>query len=185
MLTKIGIAVGVVVVGLAAYIASRPSEFRISRTRTLAARPEVVHAYVNDFHRWPEWSPWERLDPDLKREYSGAASGPGAIYSWSGNREVGEGRMMITDSRPPQAITIRLEFLKPWKATNTTQFDFTPSGTGTGVTWTMSGYNNFAAKAFGLFMNMDRLVGSSFEKGLANLDATTAAAPARSAGERS
>ena len=179
MLVKIGIAVGVVVVGLAAYVASRPSEFRISRSRAVAAPPEVVHAYVSDFHKWREWSPWERLDPALTREYSGAEAGPGAVYSWSGGREVGQGRMTITDSRPPQALTIRLDFIKPWTATNTTQFDFAPSGSGTNVTWTMSGRNNFMAKAFGLFMDMDTMVGSYFEKGLADLDATTAAARRR------
>ena len=179
MLLKIGLAVGVVVVGLAGYIASRPSEFRISRSRPVAAPPDVVHAFVNDFHKWREWSPWERLDPALTREYSGAEAGPGAVYSWTGSREVGQGRMTITDSRPPRSLTIRLEFIKPWTATNTTQFDFAPSGSGTTVTWTMSGSNNFMAKAFGLFMDMDTMVGSSFEKGLADLDTTTAAVPRR------
>jgi hypothetical protein len=186
MLMKISVASVVVLGALAGYIASRPSDFRVSRSRTVAAPPDVVHTYVNDFHRWREWSPWESLDPALKREYSGAPAGPGAMYSWWGNRHVGEGRMTITHSRAPQSITIRLEFFKPWRGTNTTQFDFASSGSGTHVTWMMTGRSNFMAKAFGLFMDMDKMIGSSFEKGLANLDASTATAVAsRSGGDRS
>ena len=152
----------------------------------VAAPPEVVHAHVNDFHKWREWSPWEQLDPALTREYSGAAAGPGAVYSWSGNREVGQGRMTITDRRAPQSLTIRLEFVKPWTATKITQFDFAPTASGTNVTWTMSGQHNFMAKAFGLVMDRDTMVGSYFEKGLASLDATTAGAVgSRRQGERS
>ena len=178
MLKKIAIALVVLVAALAAVIATRPSEFRIARSRTVAAAPDALHAYVNDFHHWPAWSPWEKLDPAMKREYSGAPAGPGAVYSWSGNDQVGEGRMTITDSQPPRSVTIRLEFLKPWAATNTTQFDFTPSGTGTNVTWAMTGHNNFMAKAFSVFMDMDKMVGPDFERGLANLEAAVAARPA-------
>jgi hypothetical protein len=176
MLIEIAVAVIVILAVLAVVIATRPAEFRISRSRLVAAPPSVVHAYVNDFHKWPEWSPWEKLDPGMKKEISGAPNGPGATYHWSGNSKVGEGRMTITDSRAPQGVTLRLEFIKPWTATNTTQFDFAPSGSGTNVTWTMSGHNNFMAKAFGLFMNMEKFVGPDFERGLAGLDAATAAA---------
>ena len=176
MLKKIAVALVVILAALAGFIAMRPGEFRISRSRTVAAPPDIVHAYVNDFHKWPEWSPWEKLDPAMKREISGAPAGPGATYHWVGNDQVGEGRMTITDSRPPQSITIRLEFLKPWTSTNTTQYDFTPAGSGTNVTWTMTGHNSFLAKAFTLFMDMDKMVGPDFERGLANLDAVTAAA---------
>ena len=157
------------VAALAGFIAFQPSEFLITRTRMLAAPPELVHAYVNDFHKWAEWSPWEKLDPAMKREYSGAEAGAGAGYHWVGNDQVGEGRMTITESQPPERITIRLEFLKPFPATNTADFYVDKSGLGTEVTWAMSGHNNFVAKAFGLFMNMDKLVGGDFEKGLAAL----------------
>jgi Polyketide cyclase / dehydrase and lipid transport len=176
MLTNIALALLVVVVALLAFVATRPAEFRLVRSRTLAAAPELVHTFVNDFHKWPAWSPWEKLDPTMKREISGAPSGTGAIYYWSGNNKAGEGRMTITDSRAPKSVTIRLEFIKPWTATNTTQFDFAPRGSGTEVTWAMSGRNNFMAKAFSLFMNMEKMVGPDFEKGLAGLDAATAAA---------
>jgi hypothetical protein len=168
----------VVIVGaFLAFVATRPSDFRIVRSRTLAAAPDVVHAHVNDLHRWSNWSPWEKLDPEMKREFSGPALGPGASYHWIGNSKVGEGRMTITDSQPPRSVTIRLEFIKPWTATNTTQFDLVASGKGTEVTWAMTGTNNFMAKVACVFMNMDRMVGGDFEKGLAGLDAITAAVP--------
>jgi hypothetical protein len=182
MVKTIALGVALVPVALAGYIATRPSDFRIARSRVVAAPPDVVHAYVNDFRTWSRWSPWEALDPAMKRELSGPATGPGASYAWWGNAKAGEGRMTITDSRPPHGVTIRLEFVKPWKATNTAQFDFAPSGAGTSVTWAMSGRNGFAAKAFSLFMDVDRLVGSEFERGLANLDAATAAAASRQGG---
>lgn len=159
-----------------AFVATRPSEFLITRSRTLAAPPEVVFPYVNDFRRWAEWSPWEKLDPGLQREYEGPPAGLGASYHWVGNEEVGEGRMTITESTPPEKVAIRLEFLRPFAATNTAELYIDATGLGTDVTWAMSGRNGFVAKAFGLFVNTDKLVGSQFEKGLADLDAVTAAA---------
>ena len=105
MLRKIFVGVAVGLAALAAYIATRPAHFSISRSRTLAAPPDVVHAHVNDFHKWPAWSPWEKRDPAMTREYSGASAGPGASYSWKGNNDVGEGRMTIIDGRPPQSVT--------------------------------------------------------------------------------
>lgn len=173
----LSVALVVVVAAFLAFVATRPSEFRITRSRTLAAPPEIVHAHIDDLRRWSGWSPWEKLDPGMKREFSGAAAGPGASYHWVGNKQVGEGRMTITDSQPGRSVTLRLEFLKPWTATNTTQFELAPSGKGTQVSWTMTGSNNFMAKLFCVFMNMDKLVGGDFEKGLAGLDAVTAAVP--------
>jgi polyketide cyclase/dehydrase/lipid transport protein len=177
MLMNVLLALAVLLVVLAAFVATRPGDFRIVRTRTVAAAPEVVHRFVNDFHNWPAWSPWEKIDPNMKRDHSGPASGTGAQYHWVGSKKVGEGRMTIVDTRPPSGVTIRLEFLKPFKATNTTQFDLVPSGGGTHVSWAMTGHNGFLAKAFSLFMNMDKVVGSDFEKGLAGLDAATAPRP--------
>jgi hypothetical protein len=178
ILLTIAVSLVAILAALAAFIATRPAEFRIARSRTLAAPPGVAHAYVNDFHKWLEWSPWEGLDPTLKREFSGAPAGPGAIYHWAGNNKVGEGRMTILDAPVPHSVSIRLEFIRPWTATNTAQFDFASSGSGTAATWSMTGHNNFIAKALGLFMNMDKMVGSDFEKGLANLDRATATKPA-------
>jgi hypothetical protein len=176
MLKNLAFVVVLVAAALAGFIATRPSEFLIVRTRTLAAPPEVVHAYVNDFHRWVEWSPWEKIDPALRREYSGEPSGAGAVYEWSGNEQVGAGRMTIMESSPPNSVTIRLEFLKPFVATNTAQFDIVAGGLGTDVTWSMMGRNGFAAKAFSLVTDVDKAVGSEFEQGLADLDTVTAAA---------
>ncbi len=174
MLMNIALLLVVVVVALGVFIATRPSEFRIARSRTMVAPPDVLHSHVNDFHKWAAWSPWEKLDPAMKKEFSGPPQGIGASYYWLGNSKAGEGRMTITDSRPPHDVALRLEFLKPWKATHMTQFEFAPSGSGTEVTWAMTGTNNFMFKAMGLFMNMDKLVGPDFERGLANLDAVTA-----------
>jgi hypothetical protein len=174
MLKQIVIGCGVVGAALGAYIATRPSDFRVVRSRTVAAPPDIVHAYVSDFRTWPQWSPWETVDPTMQRELSGAASGPGAVYAWRGNRQIGEGRMIITDSQPSRSVTIRLEFLKPLRGTHMAQFDFVPSGGGTQVTWSMSGHNGFVAKAISLVMDMDAMIGSNFERGLASLDAATA-----------
>lgn len=176
MVKKIALGLAALIVVLVIVIATRPAEFSVARSRTVAASPQVVFAWLDDFHHWQAWSPWEKLDPDMKRELSGATAGPGAAYHWVGNDKVGEGRMTITDSQPPRSVTIHLEFLKPFAATNTTVFELAPSGAGTTVTWRMSGHNNFVAKAFSLIMNMDATVGPDFERGLANLDAATAAA---------
>jgi hypothetical protein len=172
---KVAVVLAPVLAALAAFVALRPSEFRVARSRTIAAPPDVAHAFVNDFHTWREWSPFERLDPAMKRELSGPPAGPGATYHWTGNASVGEGRLTITDSHAPRSVTIRLEFIKPWASTATARFDFAPSGSGTNVTWTMTGRNNLLEKAICLFMDTEAMIGSDFERGLANLDAATAA----------
>ena len=173
MLRKIFVGLAVGLAALAAYIATRPAHFSISRSRTLAAPPDVVARARERFSQMAGVVALGKTGPRDDREYSGAPAGPGASYGWKGNNDVGEGRMTITDSRPPQSVTIRLEFIRPFAATNTTQFDFAPSGPGTNVTWTMSGENNFLSKAFSVFMNMDSLIGADFEQGLANLETAT------------
>ena len=160
-----------IIAAAAGYVAIQPSEFRVTRTRTLAAPPEVVHAYVNDFRKWAEWSPWEKLDPQLKRTYEGPAAGMGAQYAWTGNKDVGEGRMTIVESRPGELVRIKLEFFKPFAAVNTAEFRFRPAEGGTAVTWSMAGQNDFLARAFCMFFNMDKMVGGQFEQGLAQMKA--------------
>jgi hypothetical protein len=160
-------------------IAMQPSAFSVSRSAKFAAPPATVFPLINDFHNWSSWSPWEKLDPELKRTYSGAQAGTGAQYSWLGNKQVGEGRMTITESRPNDLVLINLEFLKPFKATNTTEFTLKPDGNQTLVTWTMSGTKNFFFKAFGLFTSMDKMVGGDFERGLANMKAVVEAPASR------
>lgn len=143
--------------------------FSTTRSTTVAAAPEVVHALIDDFHAWTQWSPWEEMDPDLKRSYSGAESGTGAHYAWQGNNKVGEGNMEITSSSPGR-IEIALEFLKPFKASNTTVFTLTPEGAGTRVDWTMSGERNLAFAVLGRLF-FDKAIAKDFDKGLAKLKA--------------
>jgi hypothetical protein len=178
MMKKLGLAALVVVValaGVAGYAASQPSTLRVTRSRNLAAAPDVVFSHVSNFHKWSDWSPWDKLDPNMTQEFSGPEAGTGAQYDWSGNSEVGQGRMTITDCQPNESLTIKLEFLKPWEGISTTQFDFTPSVGGTTVTWTMTGERHFLCKLMGLFFNLETMIGDEFEKGLATLDTVTAA----------
>jgi uncharacterized protein YndB with AHSA1/START domain len=169
MLKKTLFALLGIIAALAVIVVLQPSDFRISRSTTIAAPAATVFEQVNDFHKWDGWSPWAKLDPNMKQSHEGAPTGVGASYWWSGNDQVGEGRMTLTESRPSEMIRIKLEFLKPFAATNTAEFSFKPDGNQTTVTWSMFGSNNFMAKAFGLVMNMDKLVGADFEKGLAQL----------------
>ncbi len=177
MLKIVLIAFLVIAVALVAVVAMQPSDFRVSRTATIAAPAEAVFAQVNDFHHWEAWSPWAKLDPAAKNAYEGAASGPGAVFKWSGNNEVGEGSTTITDSRPYELIRIKLDFLRPFQGTNTVEFSFKPDGDRTAVTWSMFGTNNFIAKAVGLFMDCEKMVGGQYEQGLANLKSVLEGAP--------
>ena len=131
----------------------------------MTAPPAAVFAQINDFHNWPAWSPWAKLDPTMKDEYSGASSGVGASYWWSGNSKVGEGRMTIEESRPNDLIRIKLAFLRPFKSTNMAHFEFKPEGNQTNLDWIMIGRHNFISKAFCMFMDMDKMIGKDFEKG--------------------
>lgn len=143
----------------------------VERSTVVDAPAERVYAQLVDFHRWPAWSPWEEIDPQMQRSYSGSESGTGAVYSWSGNRRAGAGTMTITDATEPSRIDIDLRFEKPFKAHNDTRFALTPEAGGTRVTWTMNGKKTFATKVMGLFKSMDAMVGPDFEKGLARLKA--------------
>ncbi|GAB3252180.1 SRPBCC family protein [Nocardioides dilutus] len=150
------------------------AQFEVIRRTSIAADPARVHALVNDFHQWPTWSPWEDVDPDMTRTFSGADAGVGARYAWAGNRKAGEGSMEIKGSTP-ERIDIELAFLKPFKATNHVDITFTPTGTGadggTDVAWRMTGAHAGLAKLVFRFMSMDKMVGPDFEKGLAQLKA--------------
>lgn len=176
MLAKILIALAALVAVFLVIVALQPSDFRIMRSTTISAPPAVVFAQVNDFHRWDAWSPWAKLDPAAKASFSGAPAGTGAVFDWDGNKEVGAGRMTITESRPAERIGIKLEFFKPMAGNSRAEFIFKPEGRQTAVTWSMSGTNNFMAKAVCLFMNMDKMVGGQFEQGLAALKTISEAA---------
>jgi Polyketide cyclase / dehydrase and lipid transport len=177
MIWKILIALVVIVVGLVVVITLQPARYRVSRSTTIAAPAPVVFAQVNDFHRWSAWSPWEKIDPAMKRTYEGSPAGVGASYAWVGSREVGEGRMTIVESRPSDLIQVKLEFVKPFAGTSVAEFSFKPDGERTLVTWSMTGDKNFIAKAIHLVMNMDRMIGDRFDKGLAAMKTVAEAAP--------
>jgi Polyketide cyclase / dehydrase and lipid transport len=179
VLRKVLIALAVIVIVLVVVVAMQPAEFRVSRTATIAAPAPAVFAQVNDFRNWEAWSPWAKIDPAMKQTFEGAPAGAGAIYTWAGNNEVGEGRMTITESRPSDLIRIDLEFLKPFSGTAIAEFTFKPQGDQTAVTWSMTGKKNFVAKAVHLVMNMDRMIGGQFETGLARMKTTAEATPKR------
>jgi hypothetical protein len=164
-------AVAAVIVVFLIVVALQPADFKVERSATMRAPAPAAFAQVNDFENWQGWSPWEKVDPALKRQYEGAKAGTGAVYAWQGNNDVGEGRMTITESRPGELVRIRLEFFKPMAAVNTTEFRFAPAGENTAVTWTMTGRNNFVSKAFCLFVDMDRMVGGMFDQGLTQMKA--------------
>lgn len=150
-------------------VAMQPSEFLVTRTATMAAPVSAVFPHVNELKQWEAWSPWAKMDPEMKTSYEGPSAGPGAVSSWSGNHEVGKGRMTIQESRTNELIRFHLEFFEPMAGTSSAEFRFKPDGKGTTVTWSMSGKNNFIGKAMCLVMNMDKMVGGQFDQGLASM----------------
>jgi carbon monoxide dehydrogenase subunit G len=169
MLKIIAIVVVVLIAAILVYAATMPDNFSVQRTASIKAPPEKIFSLINDFHRWTSWSPWEKMDPEMKRSYSGAAAGKGAAYAWQGNSKVGEGRMEITDTSPPSKITIKLDFIKPFEGHNTAEFTLEPKGDTTNVIWTMYGPSAYIHKLIGVFASMDKMIGKDFETGLANL----------------
>jgi hypothetical protein len=177
MLKKILIGLGALFALLLIIISLQPATFHVERSISMAAPPEAAFAQVNDFHGWSAWSPWEKLDPALKRTHDGAPAGVGAKYAWAGNKDVGEGRMTIEKSEPGKLVSIKLEFLKPFEATNQATFTFAKTPEGSKTTWAMDGKNNFISKAMSLVMNMDKMIGPDFERGLASLKTIAEVAP--------
>ena len=175
MFVMIAIAVGaviaVVLIVVLLLAASKPDTFVIQRTATVKADPGKVFACINDFHNWGSWSPYEKLDPSMKKTFSDAASGKGSIYEWEGNSKAGKGRMEIVESSIPNKITIKLDFLKPFEGHNTSEFTISPRGDSTEITWSMRGPTPFMMKVMHVFVNMDKMLGKDFEAGLANLKA--------------
>ena len=176
MLIPILVSVVVLVALFLVIIATRPSDFRVSRSQAIAAPAETVFSQVNTLRQWEAWNPWGKIDPNAKMTYDGPPSGVGASYTWVGNSKVGEGRSTIVESKPAELVRFKLEFFKPMKAVNTAEFTFKPDGGQTVVTWAMFGKNNFMGKLFGLIVNCDKMVGSQFEKGLADMKTVAEAA---------
>ena len=148
---------------------TKPDTFRVERAATVNAPAEKVFPLISDFRQWMNWSPWEGRDPAMKRSYSGAERGKGAVYAWEGNKNVGCGCMEILEASSPSKIVIKLDFLKPFEAHNTAEFTMLPRGGATSVAWVMHGPAPFMSKVMHVFMNMDRMIGKDFEAGLANL----------------
>lgn len=169
MIKKILLVLVLCLVGFFVVAAFQPSEFRISRTTTITAPPAAVFEYCNDLHKWQEWSPWAKLDPNCTITYEGPATGVGSSFKWSGNNEVGEGKMTIIESKPNELVRNKLEFIKPFEATSTVDFALKPEGANTQLSWTMNGTNGFMGKCISLVMNCDKMMGTEFEKGFANL----------------
>ena len=182
MITTIVIVIAAALVAALAYAATRPDTFAIRRSTTIAAPPERIFPMIDDLRAQSAWSPFEK-DPQMKRTHSGAARGRGAVYEWDGNRQVGAGRIAITDSVPPSKVVLALDMLRPFKASNTVEFTLDRAGAGTNVTWSMQGRQPYMAKVMGLVMDCDKMVGSQFEEGLAKLKALAEGGPATIAAE--
>lgn len=177
MLKRIFAILAVIVVVFVVVAALQPAEYRVARSISISAPPSVVFAQVNDLHKFQTWSPFAKIDPAAKNVFEGPPSGTGAVFVWSGNAEVGEGRMTIIESHPDDLIRFQLDFVKPFTSTATAEFTFKPDNNQTVVTWTLAGRKNFVSKAISLFMSMDKMIGSQFEKGLADLKSLCESAP--------
>lgn len=176
-LKKILVALAIVIVVFVVVVMLRPAEFRVERSITIAAPPSAVFPLVNDYHRWNDWSPWAKLDPAMKVTFEGAPSGTGAIYSWAGNSQVGEGRSTIIESQPNELVRTKLEFFKPMPSACEADFTFKAEGGQTVVTWRMSGQNNFVAKAMHLIFDINKMLGDQFDEGLGKMKALAEAPP--------
>jgi hypothetical protein len=173
MLKILGIVVGVIVLavaGVAAYAAvTQPDTFRVTRSLDISAPPEKIYPILTDFRRSGEWSPYEKLDPDMKRTYSGAATGKGAVYAWDGDSNAGAGRMEIVEATPAQSVTLKLDFVRPFEGSNIVEYKLQPKSSGTQVSWDMHGPMPFISKVMCVFVDLDTMIGKDFETGLANL----------------
>jgi uncharacterized protein YndB with AHSA1/START domain len=168
MLATIAIIV-VLLAALLAFAATRPNVFRVQRAASIKAAPETIFPLLVDFHSWGSWSPWEKLDPTMKKTFSGPTSGKGSVYEWEGKGKAGSGRMEITEASPSSKVVIQLDFIKPFEGHNITELTLQPAGGATNVIWSMHGPSPFITKVMGAFLNMDKLIGKDFETGLANL----------------
>lgn len=175
MLKTILIVVVLLIAGVLIYAATLPDSFRVERSATIKAPPEKIFPLINDLRRMQTWSAWEKVDPGMKRAHSGGASGKGAVYEWEGNKDIGQGRMEITESSPSSRITIRMDFIKPFAAQNTVEFTLKAEGDSTRVTQAIFGPSPYISKLMGLFWNMDKMIGEKFEESLAALKAAAEA----------
>jgi len=173
MIKTIAIVVVSLVAALLIFAATKPDTFRVERSISIEAPSEKIFAILNDFHLSQSWSPFEKKDPTMKRTFGGAASGKGAVYEFDGNKEVGKGRLTITDTAPPSKITIALDMVEPFEAHNTVEFTLGANGDSTKVTWAMHGPQSYMMKVLSFFIDCDKMIGKDFEAGLVKLKAIT------------
>jgi hypothetical protein len=171
MLKTVGVVLLAAIAIILGLAAAKPDTFTVTRHIEIQAPPETIHPLVADFRNWTSWSPWEGLDPTMRRTYSGAQSGVGSVYAWDGNDQVGAGRMEIVGMSPPRDIAIQLDFVRPFESANQTRFMLEPRGDSTKVIWQMSGPMPFISKIMSVFVSMDSMIGPDFEKGLARIKA--------------
>jgi len=171
MIKTIIIVIVVLIAAILIFAATKPDTFRVERSTSIKAAPENIYPLINDFHSWKAWSPWEKIGPAAKTMHGGAAGGVGAIYEWDGNNEVGTGRMEIIESSPPSKIVLKIDFIKPFACHNIIEFTLVPRGGSTIVTQAMYGPSPYLSKLVCLFFSMDKMVGTKYEEGLANLKA--------------
>ena len=169
MVKKYTLVIVTLIAALLAYASTKPDTFHVQRSASITAPAEKIFSIIDNFSQWPAWSPWEKIDPAMKKTLSGAANGTGAISEWDGNSEVGTGRIEITESSPASRITMKLDMLKPFEAHNIVEFTLASNGGATNVTWAMHGHSPYVAKVMSLFMDCDKMVGKQFEEGLENL----------------
>ncbi len=169
MLKKVVLGLVVIIFGFGVVVTLQPASYHVERSAVVPGSPDVAYAMVNSLHQWSRWSPWEKLDPDMTKTLEGPKSGVGSKYSWSGNDDVGEGNMSIIAVTPNKKVEMDLNFLKPFESACKTSFTLVATDSGTKVTWSMDGENDFMGKAFGLVMDFDKQIGGDFEEGLANL----------------
>ena len=169
MLRKSLLVVAALIALILIYAGTRPDAFRVERSTQIKAPPEKIFALINDLHQWEAWSPWEKIDPQIKRTYAGAASGKGAVYEWNGNKDIGQGRMEIAETTAPSRVLIKIDFLKPFEAHNLVEFTLASQGDTTTVTHAMFGPSPYVSKLMGLVFSMDKMVGGKFEEGLGSL----------------
>jgi uncharacterized protein YndB with AHSA1/START domain len=171
MFLRIVWMVAIVIAAVLVFAATRPNTVRVQRSLAINAPPERIFPLIDDLHNWPQWAPQDREDPTMKRTYSGAASGAGAVSEWAGTGNAGKGQMAIIESEPLRRVVVKVDFVKPFVAHNINEFILEP-GASTRVTWTMQGSNLYFMKLLGIFVNMDRMMGKHFESGLQNLKRT-------------
>ena len=173
VIVVIAVILAVIIAAILILAATKPATLRVQRAISINAPPERIFSLISDFHQWLSWSPYEQKDPAMKRTYSGAERGSGAVYAWDGDKNVGSGRMEILETSAPQKIVIKLDFFTPFEGHNTAEFTMLPQGDGTLVNWVMHGPANFMSKLIQVFMNLDNMIGKDFETGLANLKTLT------------